>query len=140
AVVNQYEYFVPNVAIKSIGSGGGSLVRVDDVSRSVRVGPQSAGAYPGPACLGRGGAEPTVADADLLLGYLNPDYFLGGRIRLDRDAAEAALARVGGSVGMSALELAAAAAKIVDYKMADLIRQVVVQAGHDPRDFVVFAF
>jgi N-methylhydantoinase A len=87
SVVQQYEYFVPRIDIRSIGSGGGSILWVDEVSSSLRVGPVSAGAEPGPACYGRGGTQPTVTDADVVLGYVDPDYFLGGRLRLDREAA-----------------------------------------------------
>src|SRR5204862_4019416 len=83
SVVHQYEYFVPRIDIRSIGSGGGSIVRIDEVSGTMRVGPISAGAQPGPACYGRGGVQPTVTDADLVLGYIDPDSFLGGRLRLD---------------------------------------------------------
>src|SRR3989442_6130585 len=82
SVVHQYEYFVPRIDIRSIGSGGWSIVSIDDVSGTIRVGPISAGAQPGPARYPRGGMQPTVTDADLVLGYLDPGYFLGGRLRL----------------------------------------------------------
>ena len=90
-VIAQYTFKVPKVAVKSIGAGGGSIAWVDDIG-VLKVGPRSAGAQPGPACYGRGGTLPTVTDANLVLGYLNPDNFLGGTMRLDRDAAVAALA------------------------------------------------
>jgi N-methylhydantoinase A len=139
-MVNQYEYFLPKVDIQAIGSGGGSLVTVDGKTGTLRVGPQSAGADPGPVCYGRGGQVPTVTDADLVLGYLNPDNFAGGRIRLDQAKAEAALQRVADELGMSLLEAAAGVATIAEFQMADLIRKVTVEKGFDPRDFVLFAF
>src|SRR5262247_1633718 len=92
SVVNQYEYFVPRIDIRSIGSGGGSIIWLDETSGTLRVGPVSAGAEPGPVCYGRGGSLPTITDAALALGYLDPDGFLGGRLPLDRDAALASLA------------------------------------------------
>jgi N-methylhydantoinase A len=140
SIVQQYEYFVPRIDIRSIGSGGGSLVRVDEVSGSLRVGPLSAGAEPGPVCYGRGGTQPTVTDADLVLGYLDPDYFLGGRLRLDREAARASLEPIATRLGMRVVEAAAGVARVVEHQMADLIRKATVQKGYDPRDFVVFAY
>ena len=82
--VNQYEYFLPKVDLQAIGAGGGSLARVNGFSRTLGVGPDSAGAYPGPVCYGRGNATPTVTDAELVLGYLDPDNFAGGRMKLDK--------------------------------------------------------
>src|SRR6267378_2565877 len=82
---DQYEYFLPKVDLQAIGAGGGSLVRVQPEKRTMTVGPDSAGAFPGPVCYGRGGTVPTVTDAELVLGYLDPDNFAGGRMRLDRD-------------------------------------------------------
>src|SRR5437899_11976818 len=83
--VAQYEYFLPRVDIQAIGSGGGSLARVDADSRPLNVGPESAGADPGPACYGKGGTTATVTDADVVLGTINPDNFPGGRMRRDRE-------------------------------------------------------
>jgi len=140
SVVHQYEYFVPRIDIRSIGSGGGSLVWIDDVSGTLRVGPVSAGALPGPACYGRGGTQPTVTDADLVLGYLDPDSFLGGRLRLDRERARASLTPVATRLGMGLTETAAGAVRVVEHQMADLIRKATVQKGYDPRDCVVFAY
>lgn len=94
ANVAQYEYFIPKVDIQAIGSGGGSLARVDPLTQTLRVGPESAGADPGPACYGKGNTTPTVTDADVVLGYIDPDNFLGGRIRLDRAKSEEAIAGV----------------------------------------------
>jgi N-methylhydantoinase A len=140
SVVNQYEYFVPRIDIRSIGSGGGSIVWVDETSGSLKVGPLSAGAAPGPACYGRGGSEPTVTDAAVALGYLDPDYFLGGRLRLDRDAARRSLEPIARRLGMGVVETASGAARVVEHQMADLIRKVTVHKGYDPRDFAVFAY
>jgi N-methylhydantoinase A len=140
SVVHQYEYFVPRIDIRSIGSGGGSIVWVDDVSGTLRVGPISAGAQPGPACYGRGGTQPTVTDADLVLGYIDPEAFLGGRLRLDRDQARASLEPIARQLGLGLIETAAGAVRVVEHQMADLIRKVTVQKGYDPRDCVVFAY
>ena len=84
---DQYEYFLPKVDLQAIGAGGGSLVRANPETRTLTVGPDSAGAFPGPVCYGRGGRIPTVTDAQLVLGYLDPDNFAGGRMKLDREAA-----------------------------------------------------
>jgi N-methylhydantoinase A len=100
SVVHQYEYFVPRIDIRSIGSGGGSVVWIDEVSGTMRVGPISAGAQPGPACYGRGGTQPTITDADLTLGYIDPGYFLGGRLSLDPDQARASLLPIATRLGM----------------------------------------
>jgi N-methylhydantoinase A len=140
SVADQYRYFVPRLDIKSVGSGGGSVVWIDELSGTLRVGPRSAGADPGPACYGRGGVEPTVTDADLLLGYLDPEYFLGGRIKLDRAAAELAISGLAKALDRSPIEVAAGVAKIVEFQMADLVRKVTIQKGYDPRDFVLFAY
>lgn len=138
--VNQYEYFIPKVDIQAIGSGGGSLVRVDEATRTMRVGPESAGAVPGPVCYGKGGTVPTVTDADLVLGYLNPDNFAGGSIRLDKPKAEAAIADIAQRLGMSLMDCASGIARIAEFQMADIIRKMTVGKGFDPRDFVLFAF
>src|SRR6185437_7518886 len=103
----QYEYFIPKIDIQAIGAGGGSLVRIEPATKTMRVGPESAGAVPGPVCYGRGGTIPTVTDADLVLGYLDADNFAGGRIKLDRQAAEAAIRGVADQLGLSLMECAA---------------------------------
>jgi N-methylhydantoinase A len=138
--VVQYEYFLPKVDIQAIGSGGGSLARVDQASRTLSVGPESAGADPGPACYGKGGTVATVTDADVVLGTINPDNFLGGRIRLDRHRAVDAVQRIAKPLGLSLMEAASGIARIAEFKMADIIRKMTVEKGLDPRDFVVFAF
>jgi N-methylhydantoinase A len=140
SVVHQYEYFVPRIDIRSIGSGGGSIVWIDEVSGTMRVGPISAGAQPGPACYGRGGTQPTVTDADLVLGYVDPASFLGGRLRLDPERARESFAPIATRLGLGLVETAAGAARVVEHQMADLIRKATVQKGYDPRDCVVFAY
>jgi N-methylhydantoinase A len=137
---DQYEYFLPKVDLQAIGAGGGSLVRVDAETRTMSVGPDSAGAFPGPVCYSRGGSVPTVTDAQLVLGYLDPDNFAGGRMKLDKDSALAAIGALGAQLGMTPVECAAGICRIVELQMADVIRKVTVEKGFDPRDFVLFAF
>jgi N-methylhydantoinase A len=139
-IVDQFTMMLPAIDVQSIGAGGGSLIRVDEVSGSLRVGPQSAGAVPGPVSYDQGGTQPTVTDADVVLGYLDPDSFLGGRKRLDVEAARAALGRVGEPLGLDAMEVAAGARLIIDSKMADLIRRMTIERGYDPRDFTLVAY
>jgi N-methylhydantoinase A len=140
SVVGQYEYYVPTIDVKSIGAGGGSIAWYDPIRESLRIGPQSAGADPGPVCYGRGGTQPTVTDADVVLGYIDPEYFLGGRAALDGEAARRAIAELGAPLGIDALETAAGIAQIADFHMADLIRKMTIEKGHDPRDFVIFTY
>jgi N-methylhydantoinase A len=137
---DQYEYFLPKVDIQAIGAGGGSLARAHPETRTLSVGPESAGAFPGPVCYGRGGTVPTVTDAELVLGYLDPDNFAGGRMRLERQAAYAAIEALGAQIGMGAMQCAAGICRIVELNMADIIRKVTVEKGYDPREFVLFAF
>jgi N-methylhydantoinase A len=137
--VNQYTLLVPTIDIVSIGAGGGSIAWVD-LGR-LRVGPHSAGADPGPACYGRGGVEATVTDANVVLGYIDPDYFLGGTIKLDRELARKAVQeRVAEPLGMSMQDAAAGIIEIANHHMSDLMRKMTVERGYDPRDFVVYAF
>ncbi|PZR70350.1 MAG: acetophenone carboxylase [Candidatus Dormiibacter spiritus] len=126
----------------SIGAGGGSIAWINrDLGNRLEVGPQSAGSYPGPACYGQGGAEPTVTDVDVMLGYLNPDYYFGGRMRLDRGLAERALERrIARPLGISVIDAAVLVRRIVDEKMASAIRKEVVLRGYRPEEFVLFAF
>src|SRR5262245_38787527 len=140
SVVHQYEYFVPRIDIGSIGSGGGSIIWIDDLSGTMRVGPIPASAPPAPACYGRGGTQPTVTDADLALGYIDPGNFLGGRLRLDPERARQSLEPIATRLGLGLVETAAGAARVVEHQMADLIRQATVQKGYHPRDCAVFAY
>lgn len=139
-VLGQFEIQIPMVDVVSIGAGGGSVAWADGTR--LRVGPRSAGAQPGPACYAKGGEEPTVTDADLVLGILNPDYFLGGRIRLRPDLAEAAIrpAIAGPLYGGDVLAAADGIRRVTDAQMADLIRKATVERGVDPRCFVLMAY
>jgi N-methylhydantoinase A len=138
--IGKYHLLLPMVDVNAIGAGGGSIARVEE-GGYLRVGPASAGADPGPACYGRGGLDPTVTDADLVLGILDPENFLGGRIKLDRDAARRAIGeRVADPLGITVEEAAAGIKRIVDGRMADLLRTVTLERGHDPREFVLYAF
>jgi N-methylhydantoinase A len=140
SVVERNLLLVPAVEVTSIGAGGGSLAWLDS-AQALHVGPRSQGANPGPACYGRGGTLPTVTDADVVLGYINPDTFLGGRMKLDARLAREALERhIARPLGTSVEEAAQAVYDIVNAHMADLIRSVLVGKGHDPRDFSMVAF
>jgi N-methylhydantoinase A len=130
---------LPVVDIVEVGAGGGSIAWIDD-SRGLHVGPVSAGADPGPVCYGRGGEQPTVTDADLLLGRLNGNRFLGGGMKLDGARAEAALAKLGSALGLDALTAALGIATIADGAMSLAVRAVSVNRGVDPRDTALIAF
>lgn len=131
---------VPQFAIHTIGSGGGSIARVDD-SGMLRVGPESAGAVPGPACYGRGGTRPTTTDAQLVLGRIDPSRFLGGEMALDVNAARAAIQEhIAGPLNMDLAEAAAGILEVADAIMARGARVVSVNRGHDPRDFMLLPF
>jgi len=137
--VAKYHVAVPMVNITAIGAGGGSIAEV--ISGELRVGPESAGAFPGPVCYRRGGTRVTVTDADVVLGVIDPDVFLGGRMNLDKDAAtEAIRVQIAEPLGLSVVEAAAGIKRIVDARMADTLRELTVGHGHDPRDFVIYAY
>ena len=130
-------YFIgaPVMDMVEIGAGGGSIVSVDKAG-AVHVGPRSAGAVPGPVCYQKGGSEPTVTDADLLLGYINSQYFLGGEMTVDLDAATTAVKqKVADPLGMSVAEAAHGIYRLVNANMIGAMRVVTIQRGHDPRDF-----
>jgi N-methylhydantoinase A len=130
----------PSLDLVEIGSGGGSIARVDE-SGMLKVGPESAGAEPGPACYARGGQVPTVTDADLVLGWLNPDYFLGAKVRLSRSAAEHAIqTEVAEPLGLELVAAANGIVKIVNSQMVEALRLVTVSRGEDPRQYVMVAF
>jgi N-methylhydantoinase A/oxoprolinase/acetone carboxylase beta subunit len=134
--IGPYPVRTPMVDVNTIGAGGGSIAWLD-AAGGLRVGPRSAGAEPGPACYGRGGDRPTVTDASLLLGYLNPENFAGGAIRLDIRAAETAVATVAGPLGLDVMATAAGIHRVVNARMADQIRLMTIQRGHDPRGFTL---
>lgn len=129
----------PTVDIESIGSGGGSVAWIDDRG-ALQVGPRSAGAEPGPACYGQGGTEPTITDCNLLLGRIDPQRFLGRRLRLLPDAAERAVAAVAEPLGTSVLDAAAGVLKLAEMNMVYALRHVTVERGRDPREFAVLAY
>jgi N-methylhydantoinase A len=130
---------IPCVAVRTIGAGGGSIAWVDR-GGLLHVGPRSAGAQPGPAAYGQGGTDPTVTDANLALGRLDTDYFLGGRVPLRADLAQEAVARVGAEIGLESVPAALAITRTADENMANAIRLVAVERGVDTRDFALMAF
>lgn len=140
SIVGQYEYYVPNVDVRSIGSGGGSIAWVDPITHRLQVGPQSAGADPGPACYGRGGRAATVTDANVVLGLINPDHFLGGAMRLDADAAWQAVSEVAEQLNLDPVKAASGIVRIVDALMADLLRKMTIEKGFHPEDFVLYSY
>lgn len=125
-----------SVDTRSIGAGGGSIAWIDS-GGMLRVGPRSAGAEPGPACYGRGGELPTVTDAAVILGYLQPDLFLGGRMQLDRDAAERAVGRLAERLDQSPEETAVAVMTVAQFNMVTAIHEITVHDGIDPRESVL---
>jgi N-methylhydantoinase A len=139
-ILNQYQLRLPMIDVVSIGAGGGSIAWVDN--GRLRIGPMSASSDPGPACYGFGGDQPTVTDADLVLGHISADKFLGGRMALDRDAAVAAIHKHIAVPLFNGDVIAAAAGirRVVDAQMADLIRKTTLQRGHDPRAFALMAY
>ena len=130
---------IPVLDLIEIGSGGGSIAWLDGLGL-LRVGPQSSGASPGPACYGLGGTEPTVTDANLVLGYLNPDYFLGGRMTLNTDAARTAMSQLGSEMGMSDIEAAWGVYSVVTESMAAAARIHIIGRNKDPRRYAIVAF
>ena len=138
AWVGEERVAVKMVDIHSAGAGGGSIAWIDSLGL-LRIGPQSAGADPGPACYGKGGEEPTVTDADLVLGYIPADYFLGGEICLDDKIARRALNKVGERLGMGLTEIARGVFATVNSFMADQITEISTKRGHDLRDFALIA-
>ncbi|MCH2115659.1 MAG: hydantoinase/oxoprolinase family protein [Pirellulales bacterium] len=134
-----YPVRTPVVDLVEIGAGGGSIAWVDP-GGALRVGPQSGGADPGPACYGKGQTEPTITDANLVLGRLNPDYFIGGEKPLDQGLAEKAVQTIADQLGMPLVEAANGIVQIANAKMLAAIRLISVQRGFDPREFVLVAF
>jgi N-methylhydantoinase A len=134
-----YPILAPTIDIVEIGAGGGSIAWIDKAG-ALRVGPMSAGADPGPACYGWGGDQPTVTDANVVAGRINPDYFLGGDIPLDVKRAEAATEPIAAAFKMSVEEAAMGVIRIADANMINALKLVSVRRGYDPRDFVLIAF
>jgi N-methylhydantoinase A len=134
--IGPYPVRTPMVDISTIGAGGGSIAWID-AAGGLRVGPGSAGAEPGPACYARGGEAATVTDASVVLGYLDPERFAGGLMRLDVAAAERALATVGEKLGLDAVSAAAGIHRVINARMADQIRLMTIKRGYDPRQFAL---
>ena len=129
------------IEVKSIGAGGGSIAWINKaLGNRLEVGPGSSRAYPGPACYNQGGVEPTVTDADVVLGYINPDNFLGGRMKLDAEKALLAMDRIAKPLGMGRIEAAKAIRTIVDANMGNKLAAELAEKGEDPREFVLFAY
>ena len=134
-----YHIRLPMVDVHTIGAGGGSIAWLDSM-KVLHVGPQSAGADPGPACYHKGGKDPTVTDADLVLGYLSPDYFLGGEIKLDIDLAQKAIKeKIADPLGLTVSEAARSIIAVVDHTMVNGIAAISVQRGEDPRGYTLVA-
>ena len=130
---------VPTIDIAEVGAGGGSIAWLDK-GGALQVGPQSAGAVPGPICYNLGGTEPTISDANVVLGYLNRDYLLGGSLPIDAQKAEDAIGHLGESLGLSTDDAAYGIHAIVNSSMIRALRSVSTERGRDPRRFVLFAF
>ncbi len=130
---------IPLIDIHTVGAGGGSIAKVN-AGGLLEVGPRSAGAIPGPICYGRGGNEITLTDANLVLGRLDPDYFLGGQMRLDVDRTQSIMEETASELGMSVIDLAHSIVEIANENMANAIRMVSIERGHDPRNFALVAF
>jgi N-methylhydantoinase A len=138
-VLGYFPVKVPSVDVRSVGAGGGSIAHVPALTKALRVGPQSAGAVPGPACYNKGGEEPTVTDANVVCGYL-PPQLLGGEMTLDVDKARAAVQKIADATGLSLEQAAEGILKIVNENMFGALRLVSVQKGYDPREFALMAF
>jgi N-methylhydantoinase A len=140
-VILRHSILSSKIWVESIGAGGGSIAWIDPDTGLLKVGPQGAGALPGPVCYDVGGTEPTVSDADLVLGYLNENYFLGGRMKLNKaKTIEAVRERIAKLLKTTEVEAASGIYRIANSHMSDLIRKATVEKGHDPRNFALFAF
>ncbi len=140
-VIDRWRTNIPAIEVKSIGAGGGSVAWVNKLFENrLEVGPQSAGSMPGPACYDQGGIQPTVTDADLVLGYLNPDNYLSGKMRLKKELAEKAIREeVAEPLGIDVVEAAVRIRRIIDAKMGQEVFNEVVLKGYDPREFALLA-
>jgi N-methylhydantoinase A len=130
----------PSIDVRTVGAGGGSIAYVPELTKALRVGPQSAGADPGPAAYGKGGDQPTVTDANVVLGYLPSDAKLGGDMEISRDLAGKAVQNVADSLGIDLETTAEGIIKIVNENMCGALRLVSVEQGYDPRDFALIGF
>jgi N-methylhydantoinase A len=137
--VGGYPAKIPSVDVNAVGAGGGSIAWID-LDGLMKVGPRSAGASPGPVCYDLGGTEPTVTDTNVVLGRLNPEYLLGGRMRIDRSKAEASLRQLGQRLRVESMETAHGVIKIVTANMVKAIRAISIERGYDPKEFSLMAF
>jgi N-methylhydantoinase A/oxoprolinase/acetone carboxylase beta subunit len=137
--ISHFRIKIPSVNVHTVGAGGGSIAHVPQLTGALRVGPQSAGAEPGPAAYGKGGEEPTVTDANVVVGHL-PPRLLGGEMTLDVEGARAAVQKIADAMSLSLEQAADGILSIVNENMAGALRLVSVQRGHDPRDFALVAF
>jgi N-methylhydantoinase A len=141
SMVLRYHYALPKMDVVSLGLAGGSIISIDTRTGTPRIGPRSAGSYPGPICYAHGGVEPTITDIDAILGYLNPDYFLGGSVGLDIEKARALFeTKVAEPLGVGVIEAAASMYKLANSLFHDLLHKTTVQRGLDPRRFALFSF
>lgn len=139
-IVGDVRVRAPSVDVRTVGAGGGSIAFVPELTKALRVGPESAGAVPGPACYMKGGELPTVCDANVVLGYLPSDVQLGGKMEINRDASMAAVQQVADGMGIGLMEAAEGIIKIVNESMFGALRLVSVEQGYDPRDFALVGF
>ena len=140
-MVDRFHYTQPKIEVVSIGSGGGSIVWLEEGTGTPRVGPRSAGARPGPVCYGLGGNEPTLTDVFMLIGYMDPNIFLGGAMRLDAANARRVFdEKIARPLGMGVEEAAFGIYRVATAQISDLIHEITVERGLDPRDFVLHAF
>jgi len=139
ATVHGYPIKAPMLDIHTVGAGGGSIAHID-AGGLLKVGPRSCGADPGPVCYDKGNAEPAVTDANVVLGTLNPEYLLGGRMKIRQDLAKQAVGRLADRLGLGLMETAQGILSVVTANMARAIRVISVQRGHDPRDYTLMAF
>jgi N-methylhydantoinase A len=140
-MVDRFHYTQPKIEVVSIGSGGGSIITLEPGSKAPRIGPRSAGSVPGPVCYGLGGTEPTLTDVFMLIGYMDPNIFLGGTMTLNRDGAYAAFeAKIAKPLGLSVEEAAFGVYRVATAQVGDLIHEITVERGLDPRDFVLHVF
>ena len=140
-MIDRFHYAQPKIEVVSIGAGGGSIVWIEEGTQIPRVGPRSAGSRPGPVCYGLGGEEPTLTDVFMLIGYMDPNIFLGGSMNLDKEAARRVFkAKIADPLGLEVEEAAYGIFRIATAQIEDLIREITVERGLDPRDFVMHAF
>lgn len=140
-IMMRFRVTIPIINITCIGAAGGTIARIDPVTGALKVGPDSAGSTPGPVCYERGGEEPTVTDVDVVLGYLNPEYFFGGKLGINKEKAYKALKeKIADPMCMDVVQAAAGIYDIINSFMTDNLRQSVIDKGHDPRDFMLLSY